>query len=595
MQKIVNLNKNPFLRDRLFLALGVFTLLCAWLVYKMSISAGGWLALHEEFFPVIFIELLPLFLIGFLLFITSSSIPEGTRQSFENSRHALIHNVAAALHKIKTNEFNSERDVTGDPTIDQALSEIFAKFTTDAQEEDNRNWSNEGLATFRQIMSSHVQIKGLCEEVIGKLVKYIGAAQGGIFISNQDHQLELTSCYAYERKKYLQKTILPGEGLAGQCYLEGHRIYMTKVPDQYVNITSGLGAANPHCLIILPLKLKETIVGVLELASFKPFKPFQLDFLDKVSEALAQSIDTIRTTEQTKELLNQSLRKEQEMRDQEERMKQSLEELYVTQEDMRKMNLEMEEILKAINTLTATVELNHQGQVLKLNDRFLHGLQLEAQDVYGKELALFLNDGKEGRGLFSTLWPTVLNGKSVERVFQFNDSNGSIRWFRTGMYPLQGKDGTDRVLCFLNDVSEIMIKEAELNKLNAEVEAFRKMLIRILNEIPLKVFLKQYNGKFFVVNDAVSRFHGFETPDGLIGKSDFDFYDHKDASEWLEAEHKIIREGKTEYTHADGGRILRTVKLPFYIDPLNETGLLGYQADVTELEMLKKAAADSKQ
>jgi PAS domain S-box-containing protein len=140
-----------------------------------------------------------------------------------------------------------------------------------------------------------------------------------------------------------------------------------------------------------------------------------------------------------------------------------------------------------------------------------------------------------------------------------------------------------------------MIKEAELNKLNAEVEAFRKMLIRILNEIPLKVFLKQYNGKFFVVNDAVSRFHGFDTPDGLIGKSDFDFYDHKDASEWLEAEHKIIREGKTEYTHEDGGKILRTVKMPFYIDPLNETGLLGYQADVTELETLKKAAAGSKQ
>jgi hypothetical protein len=28
--------------------------------------------------------------------------------------------------------------------------------------------------------------------------------------------------------------------------------------------------------------------------------------------------------------------------------------------------------------------------------------------------------------------------------------------------------------------------------------------------------------------------------------------------------------------------------MPFYIDPLKETGLLGFQADVTELETLKK-------
>ncbi len=128
----------------------------------------------------------------------------------------------------------------------------------------------------------------------------------------------------------------------------------------------------------------------------------------------------------------------------------------------------------------------------------------------------------------------------------------------------------------------------ELDLVNQNMEAFRKMLIRILNEIPLKVFLKQYNGKFFIVNDAVSAFHGFDSPEGLIGKSDFDFYSHQDATEWLEAEHKIIADGRTEYVHEDNGKILRTVKMPFYIDPLKETGLLGYQADVTELEQLKK-------
>ena len=51
---------------------------------------------------------------------------------------------------------------------------------------------------------------------------------------------------------------------------------------------------------------------------------------------------------------------------------------------------------------------------------------------------------------------------------------------------------------------------------------------------------------------------------------------------------KIIATGRTEYIHPDGGKILHTIKMPFHIDPLNEMGALGLQADVTELETLRK-------
>jgi PAS domain-containing protein len=163
------------------------------------------------------------------------------------------------------------------------------------------------------------------------------------------------------------------------------------------------------------------------------------------------------------------------MKDQEERMRQSLEELYVTQEDMRKMNLEMEEIFKAINTLTATVELNREGEIIKLNDRFLSTLHHEAQDLYGKLFSAFLTKQHDGKELFFSVWNDIINGKSIEKVFTFEDGKRQTRWLRTGFYPLQGTKGTERVLCFLNDVSEIMLKELELDNLNKEVEANRKM------------------------------------------------------------------------------------------------------------------------
>jgi PAS domain S-box-containing protein len=591
MRQPIYINGLPFVRQRLILVFVMACLICAYIIFELSAHFGGWGKLHQEFPPAFFIELLPFILIGILFIVTNAQLSETRRAETEKAKADFAIAVTETVNRIKSGAYNIERDKTGDASVDEALKNIFEKFTKDAEAEGNRNWTNEGLVLFREITGKHSEIRPMCEELISTIVKYLKCSQGGIFILNDAKKLELYAAYAFERKKYLQKVLDPGEGLVGQCFLEGHRIYLTKVPQEYIHITSGLGGSNPNCVLILPLKNKETIVGVCELASFTEFSPHQLELLDKAAESITQSILTIQASAQTRELLDKSLQRESEMKNQEELTRQSMEELYVTQEDMRKMNVEMEQLFKAINTLTATVELNTACEVIKLNDRFLHTLNYTAQGAYGHPMREFLTADADGVESFTSTWKLVLEGKSQEKVFSFRHGDGSTRWLRTGFFAIQGAGGTDRVLCFLNDVTEIKLKENALDELNREVEAFRKMLIRILNEIPLKVFLKQYNGKFFIVNDAVSSFHGFETPDGLIGKSDFDFYDASDAKEWLAAEQKIIAGGKTEYTHEDHGRILHTVKMPFYIDPLNETGLLGFQADVTELELLKKEMA----
>jgi PAS domain-containing protein len=588
MGPVLWLNNTPFRKNQFFLFITFSIALTIAAVYQLSVLAEGWYVLHEKAPLTIFLELLPILLILFVLFTTRKEFHEQTLAAHRADKVQLIDSISAIIGKIKSGHYDKAHDITGEEVIDTALREIYEKFKSDTDIEGHRSWVNEGLAMLREVMGSHTEIKSMSEEVVSRLIKYVKANQGGVFILNDQQELELLACYAFERKKYLNRIIKPGEGLVGQCYLERHPLYLTKVPADYISITSGLGKANPGCILILPLNLKDSTIGVLEIASFRPFMKYELEFIEKVAEAFAQSISTIRVSEETKKLLEKSLSREQEMKDQEERMKQNVEELYVTQEDMRKVNLEMEELFKAINTLTATVELNKQGDITKLNDRFLQTLNFSAQELYGKAFSLLMEKGSDGTELLSLLWEKVMDGQAEEQVFTFVDASKNLCWLRTGFYPLQVINGIDRVLVFLTNITAIKTKEIQADKANKEMEATRKMLIRILNEIPLKVFLKQYNGKFFVVNDTVSRFHGFDSPEGLIGKSDFDFYDHKDASDWLEAEHKIIASGRTEYVHKDGGQTLKTIKMPFYIDPLGETGILGLQADITELENLRK-------
>ena len=188
----------------------------------------------------------------------------------------------------------------------------------------------------------------LADEFIRGLIKYSDLNQGGLFFLSEkaeDASLHLASCYAYDRKKFLTKEVSIGNGLVGQCFLERHPIYMTNVPKDYIEITSGLGGATPRCIYIVPVKTEEEIVGVIELASFKELDEYQKEFFQKAAENIASAILSSRTTQKIKLLLQESQQQTEEMKSQEEEMRQNMEELQATQEEMTRKAKDYENLL----------------------------------------------------------------------------------------------------------------------------------------------------------------------------------------------------------------------------------------------------------
>jgi len=152
------------------------------------------------------------------------------------------------------------------------------------------------------------------------------------------------AAYAYEKRKYMEKSIHKGEGLIGEVFQEGEMVYMTEVPDDYVHITSGLGDANPKSILLVPLKLNEEIYGVVELASFTKFEPYKIEFVERLGESIASTFAAVKTTKQTQTLLKESIQLSEQMKAQEEEMRQNLEELVATQEEaQRKYHISQEQ------------------------------------------------------------------------------------------------------------------------------------------------------------------------------------------------------------------------------------------------------------
>ncbi len=236
------------------------------------------------------------------------------------------------------------------------LEEKVGEVEQSQAEEKKRNWASEGLAQISAILREEHDTQKLYDKLVSYLTEYMNGNQCALFLVDEEHdqtQLVMQATYAYSRKKYVEKTVKPGQGMVGQVYLEKETIYLKDIPSDYMTITSGMGEGTPTEALITPLIVNEQIEGVIEIASFSTFEQYQIDFLEQLGETLASFININRINQKTKVLLEEAQQQTEEMMSQEEEMRQNMEELSATQEEMGRKE---QEYLNQIQTLEQELE-----------------------------------------------------------------------------------------------------------------------------------------------------------------------------------------------------------------------------------------------
>lgn len=322
------------------------------------------------------------------------------------------------------------------------------------EEDARRSWVAEGLAKFSEILREESSsLDDLGYSIVSHLVKYVEANQCGFYLVEEEaggeRYFRLLACYAYDRRKFANRRIAWGDGLVGACALEGATTHLDHVPDGYLEITSGLGRATAQNLLLVPIKLEETNFGVLEIASFKPFAPHVVGFIERVAGTIASTLSNKRINIQTARLLAESQQQAKTLVAQEEQMRANMEELQKAQEEAARANETFMSFANSVNHTLIRAEYDTNGTLLYANQKFVQKLEYEAEeDVLGKHISLFIST--KDKESFNEIWnELVRTGKPFEGDIKHLTRTGKDLW-TTATYTCQyAQSGAVEKILFL--------------------------------------------------------------------------------------------------------------------------------------------------
>jgi CHASE3 domain sensor protein len=273
--------------------------------------------------------------------VNENEVIDNSIQNFKAAA-AFISQVSNGNFSVQWEGITPDNEKLNKENLAGELIQMRDRMKTIKAQDEIRNWVSEGLAKFSDVIrQNNNNIQELSYDVLVYLTKYMNAQQGCLFIVQEDledgHEyLEMTACYAFNRKKHLTKRLEIGSGIIGQVYLEGTPTVLTDVPKGYTEITSGLGDSTPTCLLVVPMKYNEKVEAVIEIAGFEKFEKYQVEFMEKIGEITASTLGSVKNTEKMQHLVNQFKSQTEQLRAQEEELRQNMEEMEATQEAMRR-------------------------------------------------------------------------------------------------------------------------------------------------------------------------------------------------------------------------------------------------------------------
>lgn len=224
------------------------------------------------------------------------------------------------------------------------------------------------VAELSNRMRGELSLDELAENILNYLVPAL-RGQVGLFYLPEGQELVLKGTYAFTWRKNLSNRIAIGDGLVGQAAMEKKQIVLTRVPEDYIVVSSGLGETSPRHIVVTPILHEGELCGMLEVGSLDALGPEELEILQLSVEHIAIAVNSALSRMKLSEMLEQT--------------KKQADLLKRQQDDMQAINDDLEEQAQAL--LTSEMKLQEQQDELRKANE---GLEEQAQALRASEESL---------------------------------------------------------------------------------------------------------------------------------------------------------------------------------------------------------------
>jgi len=292
------------------------------------------------------------------------------------------------------------------------------------KEQEIRTWASTGLAKIGDIVRQNYDNQDkMLYNALSNLVKYMDASTGGFFMLSEDQSgnkfMELRATFAYEREEEEHdiKKFPVNEGFIGRVYQTKSVITIDEIPETYLKIKSGLGSAPPRYLTLVPVLIKNEIIGIIEISNFHKFKDYEIEFLKNITQSFANSISSYLNQKQNNEFLKMQKEQTLLLKENERKALESLKELQNQQRKVLQREVKINSLLEAINKSVLVVYYSPNGIITDINNKFVNFIGIKKETILGSKQGDFemtenMNYNKK------ELWKKILEGKETVTIQQ---------------------------------------------------------------------------------------------------------------------------------------------------------------------------------
>lgn len=255
------------------------------------------------------------------------------------------------------------------------------------------------------------------------------------------------------------------------------------------------------------------------------------------------------------------------------------------------------EILKTRNILQtifnnapmAIYARDPKGEMLFLNKK--------TWEIYGNEKEVKLNETPKQQEYYLSREQAVLKNREILDLPQeeYTGSDGKKRIFHLIKVPVYEIDGRPMmVITISQDVTQTREKEQE-------VLQARNFLQKVLDNLPVAIYAKDYEGKYLIWNKKCEEVFGKKAQE-VIGKQYYNDQITPEQKEFiLMQDHNVFDKGseidipqELISTAKNGIKIMHTVKTPLFNEDSSPNCLLGISEDITAKTKMEREIYESR-